>query len=57
LSDAKVYEPYIRAPLETATRFCEAVVLKCEVVAVKHTHFCEVVTLKSHLCEVVALNS
>jgi len=28
LSDTKVYEPYIRALLGTATHFCEVVVLK-----------------------------
>ena len=28
LSDAKLYEPYIRALLGTASHYCEAVVLK-----------------------------
>ena len=28
LSDAKIYEPYMRAHLETTARFCEAVALK-----------------------------
>ena len=28
LSDTKVYEPYVRALLETASYFCEVVVLK-----------------------------
>ena len=29
LSDTTIYEPYIRALLGTASRFCEAVVVRC----------------------------
>jgi len=39
LSDTKVYEPYIRALLGTASHFCEVVVLKLRTVPTKERGF------------------